>query len=60
VVLKVRRHDFSTLTRSETLGGPTDDPSVVRTVARRLLEQVDTAGGVRLLGVGVSGLADYA
>lgn len=59
IVLKVRRYDFSTLTRSETLRGPTDDPAVVREAAARLLEAVDTTGGVRLLGVGVSGLADY-
>ncbi|WP_324787325.1 DNA polymerase IV [Streptomyces sp. H51] len=59
IVLKVRRYDFSTLTRSETLRGPTDDPAVVREAAARLLESVDTTGGVRLLGVGVSGLADY-
>ncbi|MFD7326331.1 DNA polymerase IV [Streptomyces sp. NPDC059875] len=59
IVLKVRRFDFSTLTRSETLRGPTDDPVVVREAAGRLLEGVDTTGGVRLLGVGVSGLADY-
>ncbi|WP_189714038.1 DNA polymerase IV [Streptomyces phaeofaciens] len=59
IVLKVRRYDFSTLTRSETLRGPTDDPVVVREAAARLLESVDTTGGVRLLGVGVSGLADF-
>lgn len=59
IVLKVRRYDFSTLTRSETLRGPTDDVGVVREAAARLLEGVDTTGGVRLLGVGVSGLADY-
>ncbi|MFI6770893.1 DNA polymerase IV [Streptomyces sp. NPDC050355] len=59
VVIKVRNYDFSTLTRSETLRGPTDDPSVVREAAVRLLETVDTTGGVRLLGVGVSGLADF-
>ncbi|MGQ4388686.1 DNA polymerase IV [Streptomyces sp. SAS_270] len=59
IVLKVRRYDFSTLTRSETLRGPTDDMAVVREAAARLLEAVDTTGGVRLLGVGVSGLADY-
>ncbi|GAA3817355.1 DNA polymerase IV [Streptomyces chiangmaiensis] len=59
IVLKVRRYDFATLTRSETLRGPTDDPAVVREAAGRLLDSVDTTGGVRLLGVGVSGLADY-
>ncbi|MER8187796.1 DNA polymerase IV [Kitasatospora sp. NPDC094015] len=59
VVLKVRRFDFSTLTRSETLRGPTDDEEVIASTARRLALQVDTTGGVRLLGVGVSQLADY-
>lgn len=59
IVLKVRRYDFSTLTRSETLRGPTDDPAVVREAAARLLDSVDTTGGVRLLGVGITGLADY-
>ncbi|MFK8845238.1 DNA polymerase IV [Streptomyces sp. Ac-502] len=59
VVIKVRNYDFSTLTRSETLRGPTDDPGVVREAAARLLDLVDTTGGVRLLGVGVTGLADY-
>ncbi|MGP3985042.1 DNA polymerase IV [Streptomyces sp. KR80] len=59
VVLKVRRFDFSTLTRSETLRGPTDDPAVIREAAGRLIAGVDTTGGVRLLGVGVSGLADF-
>ncbi|MEV6317716.1 DNA polymerase IV [Streptomyces sp. NPDC051776] len=59
VVLKVRRYDFSTLTRSETLRGPTDDPAVIQEAAARLIEGVDTTGGVRLLGVGVTGLADF-
>ncbi|KAA6223325.1 DNA polymerase IV [Streptomyces albofaciens JCM 4342] len=59
VVIKVRNYDFSTLTRSETLRGPTDDPGVVREAAARLLDLVDTTGGVRLLGVGVTGLADF-
>ncbi len=59
VVLKVRHYDFTTLTRSETLRAPTDDPGVVRETADRLIEAVDTTGGVRLLGVGVAGLADF-
>ncbi len=59
VVVKVRNYDFSTLTRSETLRGPTDDPVVVKEAAARLVEGVDTTSGVRLLGVGVSGLADF-
>ncbi|MFD9130548.1 DNA polymerase IV, partial [Kitasatospora sp. NPDC059571] len=59
VVLKVRRFDFSTLTRSETLRAPTDDGTVIAETARRLALQVDITGGVRLLGVGVAQLADY-
>ncbi|MFP8888025.1 DNA polymerase IV [Streptomyces mangrovi] len=59
VVVKIRSYDFSTLTRSETLRGPTDDPTVVREAAARLVAGVDTTAGVRLLGVGVSGLADF-
>jgi DNA polymerase-4 len=59
VTLKIRLHDFSTHSRSATLPGPTDDTRTVARVARNLLGDVDTSGGVRLLGVGVSGLADW-
>ncbi len=59
VTLKVRLHDFTTLSRSSTLPGPTDSPQVIGRLARRLLADLDTSGGVRLLGVGVSGLADW-
>lgn len=60
ITLKVRRHDFTTIARSDTLPGPTDDDIVIRDVARRLLASVDVEGGVRLLGIGVSSLADFA
>jgi DNA polymerase IV len=59
VSIKVRLHDFSTLSRSATLPAPSDDGRVIARVARRLLAELDTSGGVRLLGVGVSGLADW-
>jgi DNA polymerase-4 len=59
VTVKVRLHDFTTHTRSATLEAPTDSTRVVQRLARRLLGEVDTTGGVRLLGVGVSGLADW-
>ena len=59
VTLKVRHHDFSTLTRSQTLAGPTDDRRVIARIARSLLAEIDTSDGVRLLGVGVHGLADW-
>jgi DNA polymerase-4 len=58
VTIKVRLHDFSTLTRSRTLLSATDRPEVIGPVATSLLSAVDTTGGVRLLGVGVSGLTD--
>ena len=59
VTVKVRLHDFTTHTRSATLAAPTDDTPLVARLARALLGEVDTSGGVRLLGVGVSGLADW-
>lgn len=59
ISVKVRLHDFSTHTRSATLSAPTDRTHVVARLARTLLGEVDTSGGVRLLGVGVSGLADW-
>ena len=60
VTLKLRRYDFTTITRSLTLPQPTDDARQVGAVARRLLAEAGTAGGLRLLGVGVSGLSLYA
>jgi DNA polymerase-4 len=59
VSIKVRLHDFTTLSRSMTLPSPTDNGAVVARLARTLLADLDTSGGVRLLGVGVSGLADW-
>jgi DNA polymerase-4 len=58
VSIKVRLHDFSTLTRSRTLLSATDRAEVIGAVATSLLSAVDASGGVRLLGVGVAGLTD--
>jgi DNA polymerase-4 len=58
VTIKVRRADFTTLTRSRTLLGATDRAEILRDVALSLLAGVDTTGGIRLLGVGVAGLTD--
>ncbi len=60
VTLKLRRYDFTTMTRSQTLPQPTDDPRQISATARRLLAEAGTQGGLRLLGVGVSGLSVYA
>jgi DNA polymerase-4 len=59
ITIKVRLHDFTTINRSSTLGSPTDSAAVVARVAVALLQDLETTGGVRLLGVGVSGLADW-
>ena len=59
VTIKVRLHDFTTLSRSTTLASPTDAAGTIARTARGLLADLDTSGGVRLLGVGVSGLADW-
>lgn len=57
VTVKVRYPDFTTVTRSSTLEGPTCDPGRIEDVARVLLRRTEaTVRGVRLLGVGASNL----
>ncbi len=58
VHIKVRTGDFETVTRAKTLSEPTDLAEVVLGEARELFrERIFLNGrGVRLLGVGVSGL----
>ncbi|MBA2495484.1 MAG: DNA polymerase IV [Acidimicrobiia bacterium] len=60
VTVKVRFHDFRTITRSVTLSGPADSGTAIARAAKALLEAVDPASGVRLLGVGVSKLVEGA
>jgi DNA polymerase-4 len=65
VTVKARGHDFTTVTRSETLAAPTDDPRLLIPAALRLVDGAAEAAtgqthGIRLLGVGISGLAEYA
>ena len=60
VTVKVRWPDFSHTSRSRTLNGATDRLPQIAGVARSLLDGFDVSGGVRLLGVGVSGLTDAA
>lgn len=59
VTIKVRHHDFTTITRSATRAQPTDDPRLVAQFARTLLAEIDTSAGIRLLGVGATTLADF-
>jgi DNA polymerase IV len=58
VTLKIRLRPFKTYTRSRTLPEHTCDPETVAGVARELLERFDPEKPVRLVGVGVAGLAD--
>ena len=57
ITMKIRVRPFKTYTRSRTLADRTRDPAVVRAVARELLERFDPRDPVRLIGVGVAGLA---
>ena len=58
VTVKVRFGDFTTITKSHTLASPVESGVVLAREAKRLLEAVDVAPGVRLIGVGVSELED--
>jgi DNA polymerase-4 len=56
VTLKVRFPDFRTITRSATLPEPFSVSAEISRLALGLLDKVDVAGGIRLLGVTVSNL----
>jgi DNA polymerase-4 len=58
VTIKVRFHDFRTITRSHTLPVPTATASLVASVAKDLLAAVDPSSGVRLFGVSLSNLVE--
>ena len=60
VTIKVRRYDFTTLNRSRTLTRATSSAAEISARAAELLAGVDVADGVRLLGVGVSGLSEFS
>ncbi len=58
VTLKVRSGDFSTRTRSSTLRRAEHQPQLIAEVVVELAKEVSLAGGVRLLGVHLSGLVE--
>jgi DNA polymerase-4 len=65
ITIKVRGHDFTTVSRSETNPNPTDDPAAIRAATHRMLPGAVAAAtqatpGIRLLGVGLTGLAEWA
>lgn len=58
LTLKVRFADFTTITRATTLPTPTSTAHSVVAAALPLLLAIDLTGGVRLLGISASQLAD--
>jgi DNA polymerase-4 len=62
VTTKLRYPDFSIRTRSSSLAAATDDAERIGEVACGLLDRAlrDRPGPLRLVGVGVSGLAEHA
>jgi DNA polymerase IV len=58
VTLKIRLRPFKTYTRSRTLADHTCDPEAVVATARELLDRFDPQVPVRLVGVGMAGLAE--
>ncbi|WP_315969074.1 DNA polymerase IV [Nigerium massiliense] len=60
ITLKVKRPDFTTIPRSQTLHGSTDRSEVIGRIARSLLGGLEIGTGFRLLGVGVSGFSEAA
>jgi len=57
IQLKVRYHDFRTLTRRTTLPGPTSDAGQIYKVARHLFRETWNRAPIRLIGVGVSAIS---
>jgi len=60
ITIKVRFHDFRTITRSVTLPSAVDTGTDVVRAATELLDRIDPTPGVRLLGIHVSHLVDGA
>lgn len=61
VKLKLRWHDFTTLSRQTTLAQATDQGEVIFQAAEKLLNKIQSTGKpVRLLGVGLSSLDEHS
>lgn len=58
VTIKVRFGDFRTITRSVTPPEPVLTAVDIASLAKDMLAKIDTAQGIRLVGVSVSGLCD--
>ncbi|MEM6758165.1 MAG: DNA polymerase IV [Pseudomonadota bacterium] len=60
VTLKLKRHDFKTLTRRVSLRDPAQLADTIYRTARGLFDQVQDEGPFRLLGCGISDLSVFA
>ena len=60
MVLKLKAADFSLKTRSVTLSSPTGKASVIKRAGQALLAREIDGTQYRLVGIGVSKLADAA
>ena len=60
ISLKVRFGNFRTITRSQTMAQATSSGRTIAEVAAELMADIDVDEGVRLLGVGVTGLVAEA
>jgi DNA polymerase-4 len=60
VQLKLRYHDFRTLTRRVTLPAPTADTGEIYAAGAALFRAAWTRAAIRLIGVGVSGIVPAA
>ncbi|MFC5993430.1 DNA polymerase IV [Pseudonocardia hispaniensis] len=58
VTVKARSADFRTASRSETTAAASTDLATLTAVAQRLARSAVPAGGVRLIGVSLSGLGE--
>ena len=58
VALQLKQADFAQISRRLTLRDPTQIADVIYRTARGLLDQLQTPGPFRLIGVGLSGLLD--
>jgi DNA polymerase-4 len=57
ITLKIRYHDFQTITRSRTLETPTSSDTVIYQTATDLLHKLDRSrGSIRLIGVSATNL----
>ncbi len=59
ITVKVRRSDFTSITRSYTLPEGTTSLETIVSVARSLAPDPVDFGAIRLLGVGLSGLTEF-